>query len=323
MDQVIWVEVLSRHRDVAARFRVAGPQALIGRGYDNDVIVDDPYVAERHVRVFRDDNGHLVAEDAGSRNGMFLDRDKTRHARIVIDGERPIRIGHTYLRIRETSHAVAGERTGRQDMRAVPLVLVAVLVVALVATEVLWTWINETGEQRASHYLQPLLGLGLLIGGWVAVWALLSRVFSGRARFEHNLLIALAGYLVFRLYSEFAHFTAFAFAWRTLVTYDYVAMWCILAAICFFHLREVGPSRLKLKGAVVAALLAAAIAVHTLKQSETFHDLGQQNMSRRLMPPAFRLVPVRDAGDFFADIEQLKLRLDRDRIDAQNGGDGR
>ena len=57
--------------------------------------------------------GELVAEDVGSANGMFLDGSKGRHERIVIDGERPIRIGHTYLRIRETSHAVERERVAR------------------------------------------------------------------------------------------------------------------------------------------------------------------------------------------------------------------
>ena len=51
---MIWVEILSRHRDIAARFRFPGPEVRIGRGYDNDVIVDDPYVAARHLRVFRE-----------------------------------------------------------------------------------------------------------------------------------------------------------------------------------------------------------------------------------------------------------------------------
>src|SRR6202035_999762 len=50
---MIWIEILSRHRDIAARFRIPGPEARIGRGYDNDVILDDPYVAAQHLRVFR------------------------------------------------------------------------------------------------------------------------------------------------------------------------------------------------------------------------------------------------------------------------------
>ena len=69
-----------------ARFRIAGPEARIGRGYDNDVIVDDPYVAAQHLRVFRDEAGQLIAEDMGSVNGTFLDGGKSRQARIVVDG---------------------------------------------------------------------------------------------------------------------------------------------------------------------------------------------------------------------------------------------
>jgi hypothetical protein len=87
---MIWVEILSRHREVAARLRVAGEEACIGRGYDNDGVVDDPYAAARHVRVFRHEAGRLVAEDAGSKNGMFLDRGSAREARILLDAERPI-----------------------------------------------------------------------------------------------------------------------------------------------------------------------------------------------------------------------------------------
>ena len=68
---MIWVEILSRHRDIAARFRIAAPEARIGRGYDNDVIIDDPYVAAQHLRVFRDEAGQLVAEDLGSATARF------------------------------------------------------------------------------------------------------------------------------------------------------------------------------------------------------------------------------------------------------------
>jgi hypothetical protein len=116
---MIWVEILSRHRDVATRLRVAGPEARIGRGYDNDVVVDDPYVAAQHLRIFRDDAGQLVAEDVGSANGMFLDRGKDRLGRIVIDGVRPIRIGQTLLcasaRARMRSRASGWSRPNAGD----------------------------------------------------------------------------------------------------------------------------------------------------------------------------------------------------------------
>ena len=118
---MIWVEILSRHRDIAARFRIAAAEARIGRGYDNDVIIDDPYVAARHLRVFRDEAGQLVAEDLGSANGTFLDGGRSRVARTVIDGKHPIRIGQTWLRIREIHHEVERERVAPPEWRALPI----------------------------------------------------------------------------------------------------------------------------------------------------------------------------------------------------------
>jgi hypothetical protein len=315
MDQVIWVEILSRHRDVAARHRLAGPEVRIGRGYDNDVIVDDPFVAVQHVRVFRDEGGRLVAQDIGSANGMFLDRDKSRQARIVIDGERPIRIGHTYLRIRETGHTMPRERSGRLEGRAVPIALGAALGAAILGLQALSVWFAEVDEPRASHYVQSLLGIAIMAMVWVALWAILSRIFSGQARLERNVLIALTGLLVFLVYSEFAQVASCALTWRAPVSYDYVVMWSIVAAACFCHLRAIGPAGLKLKAGIVTGLLALVIATQTLTQSELRAEFGQQNYLRRLLPPALRLAPVHDENAFFAEIEQLKTKLDRDRTD--------
>ena len=46
MGAVMWIEVLSRHGEVAARERIDGrEEARIGRAFDNDVVIDDPHVA--------------------------------------------------------------------------------------------------------------------------------------------------------------------------------------------------------------------------------------------------------------------------------------
>ena len=91
----------------------------------------------------------------------------------------------------------------------------------------------------------------------------------------------------------------------------------VLAAICFLHLREIGPARLWLKGAIVTTVLATAIAAQTLQRSEAFSDFGRQTTTRLLMPPAFRVVPVRDQGAFFGEIARLKTRIDSDRSEAR------
>jgi hypothetical protein len=107
------------------------------------------------------------------------------------------------------------------------------------------------------------------------------------------------------------------------VTYQYVSILSILAAMCFFHLREVGPARLWLKAAIVTTVLVTLIAVQALQQSEAFFDSGRQNTTRLLMPPSFRAIPFRDENAFFGEIADLRARLDRDRNQAKPAEAGR
>ena len=80
-EQMIWVESSPGIATSLRVYGLAGEVASIGRGYDNDVILDDPYVARRHLRYSRDEAGQLVAEDLGSINGTFLDGSTSRALR--------------------------------------------------------------------------------------------------------------------------------------------------------------------------------------------------------------------------------------------------
>jgi len=312
MGEVIWVEVLSRHRDVAARYRCSGTEIHIGRGYDNDVVIDDPYIAPRHIRIARNSEGVLVAADLGTANGLFADKSHDRKNRIVINGDAPIRIGRTYLRIRDEKYAVAPERIVKLPGRRSWL-SVLYLALPLLVMQALSAWLGETVEQRLSHYIFPVLGIALITLGWTTLWAILSRVFSGHANFEANLVIALKGMLIFVIGDVLVDYAAFSLSWGAMLGYVYIGAWLLLATICFFHVREIGPSRLPLKGSIVAALAIAAISTQSLVQSENHVGTYHQNYVRRLKPPAFRLAPEKTDDAFFSEVEQLRAKLDRSR----------
>ena len=183
MDQMIWVEVLSRRREVAARLRFVGPEVRIGRAYDNDVVLDDPFVAASHVRVFRDSTGALVAEDAGSVNGIFLDRDNSRQARIVIDGERPIRIGHTPGSHSRSSPRRAARAHGRPAM---PMLLIRRGGRARRGGARHRSAVGVACRHRgpkASNYPARPITIGGAIVAWVGGWVLAApAVWPGRPR---------------------------------------------------------------------------------------------------------------------------------------------
>jgi hypothetical protein len=314
---MIWVEILSRHRDLAARFRLSGPEVSIGRGYDNDVIVDDPYVAARHLRLFRDSEGQLVAEDLGSANGTFLDGSRNRLARFVVDGQQPIRIGQTFVRVREANHVVEPERIAPPHSPILPVVAAIVLGAGILGLDGLRIWLNQVTEARFSTYLTPLLTVCGALLVWVGIWALLSRILSGRAQFLRNLLIALGGTFVFSLYNELSQYFAFAWTWPAPSSYEYVAIWSVIACVCFLHLREVGRTRMWLKGALVAVLLVVVIAVQSLQRMDALSDSGRQITAHVLMPPALRAVPYKSEAAFFGEVGNLKAALDGDRTQAR------
>ncbi|GLH75897.1 hypothetical protein SSBR45G_08050 [Bradyrhizobium sp. SSBR45G] len=317
---MIWIEILSKHRDVAGRFRVDAAEISIGRGYDNHVILDDPYVAARHVRIFRDGDGRLVAEDLGSANGLYLDRGKSRKPQLVLDGTKPIRIGQTLLRVRDAGHAVEPERLAGSERSALPIIAAIGLGAVLLAINAMLVWFAQVSEPHASDYLVPTLTMIGIVVAWVGVWALLARLFSGRSHFLRHLLIAQAGLLAFFVYSELAQIASFALTWTTVFSYGYAVSWVVLAVICFLHLREVGRSHTVVKGIVVGVLLVVAIAVQSLQRSEAFANSGRPNVSHVLLPPSLRLAPLRTEQAFIDNVASLKARLDADRAELKPAG---
>ena len=314
---MIWVEILGKHGDVVARHRCEGAETRIGRAYDNDVVVDDPTVAPRHLRVFRGDDSRLVAEDLGSANGLY-EGDRGPQTRVVVDGDRPLRIGRTLVRIREASHAVAPERRAVPVAHAWPRALA--LAAALIALETFLAWLGETTERKAARYVLPLGILVFLTLAWTSAWAILTRIFAGQSHFERHLVIALTALLAFSLFDEFVDAAAFAFSSRVLADYAYVGVWMMLAGLCYFHLREIAPVRLRLKAAVVFGLGAAAVAAQTLAQSELRPWNARQTYLRDLQPPFMRVVAPQDGAAFFGAAERLKAKLDRARKDEPAAG---
>jgi len=148
---------------------------------------------------------------------------------------------------------------------------------------------------------------------WTGIWAVLTRIFSGRSHFLRSLGIALAGTLALVVYVELARYFAFAFIWPLAITYQYAALWTVVAVICFLHLRNVGTGRPWFKAAIVTTGLAIVIATQTLQRSEALSDVGRQYAGSQLMPPALRVVSVRERDAFFGEIAKLKAGLDNDR----------
>ena len=312
MAAVMWVEVLSRDGGVASRARIDRDEARVGRGFDNDVVVDDPHVAPHHLRVFRAEDGELVVEDLGTVNGLFSEHGASRVQRLRIADGPGIRIGRTVLRIHDAAHPVAPEKPLTPPRAHASWA--AGLTVALFATILLVNWLDLTNEPSANVVMLPLLGLATVLAIWSGLWALLSRVFFGQAQYAVQLRIAATACIALVIWDQLAKTFSFALAWREMSEYAGLGAWAILGATCVAHLHSISARHMRAAQAVVLVLIATGAAIQYFGKSEARNLVGQRATLGDLRPPGLRLAPPSTSEDFFKRADAVRQKVDHARV---------
>lgn len=66
-------------------------EAYLGRGKDNEIMIKDPYISKKHLRIVKDE-GNYFLEDLNSANGTYLNGDRIMDVVQLKNGDR-IRVG--------------------------------------------------------------------------------------------------------------------------------------------------------------------------------------------------------------------------------------
>ena len=318
MGALMWVEVLSHDGGVAARVPVERAEARVGRAFDNDVVVDDPHVAPHHLRIYRGEDGELVAEDLGTLNGLFPEHAAHRVPRLSLARAPGFRIGRTTLRVRDAAHPVAPEKllTPPRAHAAWAGILGAILLLMLLVLQ----WLTFTSQPNANAVFLPLLGFVTALALWTSVWSVLSRIFFGQAQFALMLRIAVTACIALVIWDQLTETASFALAWREAAEYSGLGAWALLGAACYGHLHAIGPRHMRAAMGLVIALIVAGAAMQYFGRSETRKLVGQRASLGELRPPALRMVPLASADDFFRRAEVTKARVDKARTKEPAGG---
>jgi Inner membrane component of T3SS, cytoplasmic domain len=306
-----FIETLARNGDVLQRHCVDALPIRIGRGYDNELILDDDYVAASHARIELDGAGRLVLRDLGSRNG--LDHRGKRVQEVVLLGDTVVRIGHTSLRVRAADFPVAPELEDRTFHRWEGALPGAAGVLLAGGCALFARWLSDTQYVEFVRYFEALVfGIGAALL-WSGVWAFANRLFGRHARLGRHLFVFGCGLAALTLAGMLAATIAYAFSAEFLTRYASHAATALVAGMVYFHLCTVKPqNRLRYRwiAAGLAVLGSGLILVFNLQRTGRLAD---ELYMAVLLPPALRVSPDHGIDEFMREVEGMKEPLDRSR----------
>lgn len=311
------LEVLNRAGHIVQRIAWDGRTLRIGRAYDNDVIVGDPFVCPHHLELASVD-GAPVARDLDSINGTYAGRRVRRVDRWTLQDGQVLHFGHSQLRFHAAGSAVPATvrdtarhgLLGRLASPWSPLLALVLALTALALSELLDTAGQPSWPALAGELVYPLIG----VLAWAGFWALLNRVLTHRAHFAVHASIALLGVAGLFAVTQVVSLAGFALGLSASVWWlELIAQVGVLAAVIHAHLRYAlhGRSARLAAAATLAALaLFGGPATGELLDRQEFSSLPY--LDPLLWPPRYRLVEAKSAGTFFEHAGNLRARADEE-----------
>lgn len=303
MEALAIVEVLGRHGEILHRKRFSALPATIGRGYDADLILDDPHVAAHHLRLEADEEGVFVLTDLGTHNGFSAPSQNSRSqsGTVEIAAGETVRLGHSQIRIWRPNSVVSPEVLTQDGGNLWVWVSSLFWLLAAIGLMGTFSWFGATGPSRDGTvgYWIMLTTVAVLI--WSGLWWLSSRASNRTEAYLGHLSVAASMVCLVIAGQFIANTGLFAFNLHRFGL-DYlsdVVLGACLAYGVYRHLRLVSRASHAVLGALSVAVVAALLIPASYISSQSDLDkIGLLDIPSTLRPPWMRIAEGISADEF-------------------------
>ena len=316
MDQVVVLEVLEKSGKVKDRIKLDRFPVSIGRGYGNDVILDDDYVSPEHLSVERTPDGKLIAVDLKSANGLFVLSTAEKVAGVELGSETLLRIGRTWLRFRKPEFGVGATSPDRYAAGVVNSVVnngwvFVCMVVLAVGVVLLDNYADTATRFKAAHLGAAILPIGVIVI-WAGCWALAARIFTQQSSYFAHGVIACAAIGCFLALSLLIEYYSFAFsADVSAEVLRYAGVALIIGSMLYWHLRVCAlrkPKYLIPVAGLLGCAFVALLGFGSYVANSEFSD--SLDYSAELKPLWFKWVTSATVDGFIKNADSLKRQVD-------------
>ncbi len=313
----IIIEEISRGHKLINRHKLEKNNIQIGRGYQNDIILEDPHICAEHLQLTF--NGeHWSIEDQGSINGSFLEDGKTSIENHIINSGDIFSIGKSLVRIVFANHPV--EQTVRFStfeslinlMRHPVVIVLSIGLFAFVSGYIFY--LNKATETSFTQFLAPAIGMSLLFSIWPAGVALMSHLTKHEARVMTQLGISFAFFNLFWFSDIIENVIQFNFSsnWPLSELYTLVP---IGLAFCLFWLNGyIGFHMTERRRIIVAASITVLFfgGNYLVKITNKPEFSAWPHYNATIMTPSFMFVPSSDVDKFIEDSDKLFAKAQKE-----------
>jgi hypothetical protein len=305
MEALAIVEVLGRRGEVIHRERLDRLPVVVGRGFDADIILDDPHVAASHLRIESGGETDFRLVDLGTRNGFNIlgkSAPRARQTEALVSAGATVRLGHTQLRIWHPSSPIPDEvpvkhRAGMLDV----LSFVAWLIAGLGLSGLL-SWVDASGPAGVGMIGQMTLAAAAGVAAWAGFWWLVSRT----AQRNDSFLLhgAIASRMLFLLVGGMFLCNTLAFAFGFYPKHSYlvgdIVFWLVFSHAIYCHLRLLSRRRpwvLLVQAAAIVAVLLVPLEYTLFAMDQD--KVGKLDLPSTLRPPWMRVADGITPDEFF------------------------
>jgi len=313
----IIIEEISRGHKLIGQHKLSKDDILIGRGYQNDIILSDPHICPDHLQL-KFNGEHWLIEDQGTINGSYLEDGKTDLNNHIINSGDIFSIGKSLLRIVFVNHPVA--ETVRFSafenfiniMRHPVMLALSISLFAVVTGYIFY--LNRPTEANLSQLLAPVIGMSLLFSAWPVGVALMSHLTKHEARIMTQLGISFAFFNLLWVSDIIQSIVKFNFSsnWPLSNLFSLIP---IALAFCLFWLNSyIGFHMTARRRIIVSAGLTLLFfgGSYLIQLSNKPEFSSRPHYDATIMTPGFMILPSSDVDKFILDSEKLFAKAQKE-----------
>ena len=270
-------------------YKLDAGDTTIGRAYDNDIIIDDPYVSPHQFRLVTDD-GDIRLEVVDEINPILVNNKVSDETSFVMKVGEILSVGKTQLQLLSEDTDVA--KTKQQFMskwpmlnRVGPMVAILSLLIYSLLSSLLDFLQNSTDlEWREPAYMALFVVVIVVI--WAAIWAVAGRIYKHQSHFFVQLLVTSIVGILFLFITPVVEFIDFQSNKAVVgIIAGYVVVFLFLFVLLKANMVIATNSLRTSLIAFACSIFLVAIALATTQYSSDQFDFDRQNFPGTVKPP--------------------------------------